>query len=297
MEGINSKNLSGVFTALVTPFKDGEVDYLSLKKLLRWQLDGKVNGLVINGTTAESPTLSASEREKIFSFVKSEIAGQVPLVIGTGTNSTSDTVLATQRAHQMGADAALVVVPYYNKPPQRGLFQHFQSVASCSDLPVILYNVPARTITKLEIDTISELSQLQNVVGIKEASGDLSFGQQILQNAKPGFLLMSGDDGSFLGLIRVGGVGLISVASNLLPLEFSNWCQLARADDKHCENEFLRFTELNSYLYVEANPIPIKTALYLKGLIATPEMRLPLTPLSEQYVGEMKKKMQQAEIL
>lgn len=291
------RDLSGVFTALVTPFKDGEIDYASLKRLVRFQIDGGVNGFVISGTTAESPTLSDSEKKALFEFVKSETGGQVPLIMGTGTNSTADTVEATRAAAAWKADAALVVVPYYNKPPQRGLFQHYQKVAESSDLPVILYNVPGRTITKLELDTISELSRLENVVGIKEATGDIEFGRRVVEECPRDFLVTSGDDGTFLDLVRVGGKGVISVASHILPKEFSTWCQRARSGDTEPMDEFRKYTDLNSYLYVEANPIPIKAALYLKGLIASPELRLPLVTLAEPFMAELKKKMIAAELL
>ena len=284
-------DLSGVFTALVTPFKDGAVDFPSLKKLLRQQLDGGVNGFVISGTTGESPTLSEDEKKSIFDFVRAETGGKVPLVVGTGTNSTSDTVEATKAAARWGADAALVVVPYYNKPPQRGLFQHFQKVAECSDLRVILYNVPGRTITKLELETIAELSRLENVVGIKEATGDVEFGRQVIEECGEEFLVTSGDDGTFLDLIGVGGEGVISVAAHILPKEFSTWRKRAMGGDAGARDEFTKYNELNSYLYCEANPIPIKMALHLMGLIASPELRLPLVRLGEPQTAELKKKM------
>jgi 4-hydroxy-tetrahydrodipicolinate synthase len=290
------KDFSGVFSALITPFKGGEIDWVSLGRLIRAQMDGGINGLVICGTTAESPTLSDSEKAELFKFVKAEVAGSVPLVMGTGTNCTATTIEATKAAETLGADAALVVVPYYNKPPQRGLFQHFQKVAECSALPVILYNVPSRTITKLELETIEELSRLPKVVGIKEATGDLEFGRRIVESSR-GFLLTSGDDGTFLDLIGVGAKGVISVASNILPRQFSNWCMRARDGDSSVFEEFQNFAELNSYLYVEANPIPVKMAAYLMGLIDSPELRLPLLTLSEPYRVELKKMLQKAGLL
>lgn len=284
-------SLSGVFTALVTPFQNGEVDYASLKKLVCHQLDGDVDGLVVNGTTAESPTLSDGEKLKIFECVKAEVSGEVPLVFGTGTNSTRDSIEATQKAARWGADAALVVVPYYNKPPQRGLFQHYQKIAESSNLPVLLYNVPSRTITQLELQTIVELSRIPNIVGIKEATGNLEFGKQIASECDPDFLLTSGDDGTFLDLMEVGGRGVISVASNMIPKKFSDWCRRAMNGDRTVREEFSKFSSLNSYLYVEANPIPVKMALYLMGIISTPELRLPLVKLAEPYVAELKRKM------
>lgn len=291
------KDFSGVFTALLTPFKNGAIDWPSLRRLLRAQLDGGINGIVVCGTTGESSTLSEDEKSELFQYIRSEVTGQVPLMMGTGTNCTKKTIEATQKAEKLGADAALVVVPYYNKPPQRGLFQHYQKIAECSSLPIVLYNVPSRTITKLELDTITELSQLPNVIGIKEATGDLEFGRQIVKNSRSGFLLTSGDDGSFLQLIGVGAKGVISVASNFVPKQFSDWCARARKGDATVLDEFAKFTELNNYLYIEANPIPVKMAAHLLGFIDSPELRLPLVTLSEPYKMELKKKIEQAGLL
>ncbi|RYZ76392.1 MAG: 4-hydroxy-tetrahydrodipicolinate synthase [Proteobacteria bacterium] len=291
------RDLSGVLTALITPFKQGEIDWSSFRKLLRFQLDGGVQGFVVSGTTAESPTLSKEEKKKLFDFVKSESGGQATLVMGTGSNSTSETIEATKAASQWRADAALVVVPYYNKPPQRGLFQHFQKVAECSELPIILYNVPGRTITKLELDTIVELSKIKNIVGIKDATGDMELGtNQVLECAND-FMVVSGDDGTFLDLTSRGGKGVISVAAHILPKEFSSWCSRARKGDGAPREEFMRFNDLNNYLYVEANPIPIKMALHLMGLIESPELRLPLVQLSEPYTLELKTKMKAVGLL
>ena len=285
-----TKNLTGVFPALITPFKNGEIDWASFKKLIKFQLDGGVSGFVVSGTTAESPTLSPTEKKKLFDYVRAESGGSVPIVMGTGSNSTSETVEATKAAASWGADAALVVVPYYNKPPQRGLFAHFQKVAECSSLPILLYNVPGRTITKLELSTIVELSQLPNIAGIKEATGDLDFGQSIVQECGPDFMVTSGDDGTFIDLIGRGSQGVISVAAHILPKEFSDWCARARKGEPVRE-EFQKYKELNDYLYVEANPIPIKMALHLMGVIESPELRLPLVQLSEPFKAELKNKM------
>lgn len=291
------RDLSGVLTALVTPFKNGEIDWPSFKKLLRFQLDGGVQGFVVSGTTGESPTLSKDEKKKLFDFVKTEAAGQATLVMGTGSNSTSETVAATRAAAEWGADAALVVVPYYNKPPQRGLFQHFQKVAESSDLPILLYNVPGRTITKLELNTIVELSKLKNVVGIKDATSDMELGRNQVLECDKDFMIVSGDDGTFIDLTAIGGQGVISVASHILPKEFSSWCSRARKGDKAPREEFMKYNDLNNYLYVEANPIPIKMALHLMGLIESPELRLPLVQLSEPYTAELKNKMKAVGLL
>lgn len=286
---------SGVFTALVTPFKSGEIDWPSLRKLVRFQLDGGVNGFVVSGTTAESPTLSNDEKRAIFDFVRAESGGRVPIVVGTGSNSTAQTVANTQAAEKWGADGALVVVPYYNKPPQRGLFQHFQKVASETQLPIVLYNVPSRTITRLDVETIVELSEIENIVGIKEASGDLEIDRQLLsrlsEEGRESFAVTSGDDGTFIELIHAGGVGVISVASHILPKQFSDWCARARAGDSACFEEFQKYRALNDYLYCEANPIPVKMTLHLMGLIESPELRLPMVALTEPHTAALRAKM------
>lgn len=291
------KDFSGIFTALITPFKNGAIDFGSLKRLVRSQLDAGINGFVISGTTAESPTLSDDEKVELFKFVQSETAGHVPLIMGTGSNSTADTIQATRAAEKLGADAALVVVPYYNKPPQRGLFQHYQKVAECSSLPVVLYNVPSRTVARLELETIRELARLPNVVGIKEATGDIEFGRKISSACGADFLLTSGDDGTFLDLIPVGGRGSIAVASHIMPKQFVSWCKRMRAGDQSARQEFSGFAELIAYLYVEANPIPVKMACHLMGLIDSPELRLPLVSLSEPCTAELKSKMLAAGLL
>ncbi len=279
--------LQGVFTALVTPFIGGDIDWDSLRKLVRFQLDGGVQGLVVGGTTAESPTLSIEEKQKLFAFIKSEVSSAVPLVMGTGSNSTSDTISATRAAREWGANAALVVVPYYNKPPQRGLVAHFRAVAQASDLPIILYNVPSRTITALSLESIVELSRVPGIVAIKEASGDLKFGQQIAQQTQ--LLLSSGDDGTALSLAGVGGRGVISVISHLIPREFTQLLENAVSGDAvGAQRRFdEKYAGLNSHLYCEANPIPVKYALWKMGILRSAELRLPLMELDPSHRGVM----------
>ncbi len=302
---------SGVITALVTPFKKGEIDWASLERLIKAQLAAGIEGFVVCGTTAESPTLTESEKSELLKFVlkyvRHHAGANFPVIMGTGSNSTAETVLATQKAEALGADAALVVVPYYNRPPQRGLFQHFQKVAGCSKLPIILYNVPSRTIARLELDTIVELSRLPQIIGIKEASGDVSFGSQLVSECDPGFFVTSGDDGSFFDLTVVGGEGVISVGSHILPGAFVKWhrhgqslrqrIEENRSADLAALEEFRAVQELISFLFVEANPIVIKMALFHMGLIDSPELRLPLVQLTEPLSYELKNKMKTAGLL
>lgn len=283
----STTDFSGVYTALITPFLKGEIDWTSLKKVVRSQIEGGVAGIVVSGTTGESPTITMAEKKRIFDFVKSEAAGSLKLVMGTGSNSTAETLAATKSAKEWGADGALVVVPYYNKPSQRGLFEHFAKIAAEGGLPVILYNVPGRTITKLELSTIQELAKVKGVVAIKEATGDIEFGRAIASTTN--LLLSSGDDGTCLMLAGVGGRGVISVISHVIPKEFSILIKRAiGGESEACSREFAsRFGALNEALYVEANPIPLKYALYKMGLISSPELRLPLTALDEKFRGKI----------
>lgn len=275
--------LSGIFTALITPFDKGEIDWASMKKMLRQQVDGGVQGIVVCGTTAETPTLSLEERRKVFEFIRSETAGAVTLVMGTGGNSTSETVTATKTAKELGAAAALVVVPYYNKPSQNGLVAHFTKVAQDGGLPVILYNVPSRTITSLTIESIQTLAKVPGIVAIKEATGDLDFGRTITETTE--LMLASGDDASCMKLVGCGSSGVTSVVSHLIPKEMTTLFKRALAGevDAVASEWTSRFGALNRDLYIEANPIPLKYALYKVGLIKSPELRLPLTELETKY--------------
>lgn len=270
----------GVITALITPFNKGEVDYPSLKNLLKSQLDNGVDGFVVHGTTAESPTTTEAEKEKIFQFVKSEVSGQVPLIVGTGTNSTQDTVSKSQKAEKWGADALLVVVPYYNKPPQRGLYEHFNTVANSVDIPTILYNVPGRTITSLEIGTIVSLSENKKIVAIKEATGDVEFGAQIISKVRKDFHVLSGDDKTCMALAARGGKGVIAVVSHLISGKMQETYKKIKSGDASALKNYERFFPLIDSMYVEANPIPVKYALKKAGILFSEEMRLPLVSLS-----------------
>jgi len=278
------KNFKGVITALITPFQNGEIDFNSLGNLVEFQLKKGIQGFVINGTTAESPTLSSTEREKIFRFVKERVPKNFPLIMGTGSNSTAKTIEESKEAERFGADAILVVVPYYNKPPQRGLLEHFKAIADATHIPNILYNVPSRTITFLELETIKKLSEHPNIYGIKEASGNIEMDRQIRQSCGEAFLLLSGDDGSYDQFMQAGGDGVISVASHVLPE--------AMLQQKASEN-----LELIDLLFCEANPIPVKKALHLMGIIKSPECRLPLVTLADVHAEKLKKAMKQKGLL
>jgi len=273
---------NGVFTALVTPFKKGAVDFVSLKKLVRSQLDNGVRGFVVNGTTAESPTLTQDEVLKIFTLVKKESDGAAPILLGTGSNCTRKTIEQTKWAAKIGADGALVVVPYYNKPPQRGIVAHYKSVAENSTLPVVMYNVPGRTVVAMSNETIMELMNVRNIIGIKEASGDVSRLTELVRSAPDSFLLTSGDDSTCIDFMLSGGRGVISVISHVIPKELITISRLALNAQLESRALYQKYKELNRLLGIEPNPIPVKMMLYQMGIIASPEMRLPLVELSEQ---------------
>lgn len=287
--------IQGVLTALVTPFKNGQVDVVSLKKLVRHQIDGGIHGLVVIGTTSESPTLSDQEKKQIFDIVKSEVAGQVPLIVGVSSNCTTDAIAKAQRtADWDGVDALLCVVPYYNKPPQRGLLHYFQQITQSMSIPILLYNVPSRTVTSLKLESIITLAENHKIVGIKEASGDMIFDKALLEHFSKNrmFAVLSGDDGTFGPFMELGGCGIISVISNLLPLQTATVYN--SYVDKDITKANLQFQELKKYidlLSFDTNPIPIKTALYVSGFISNLEFRSPLMVPETQQIQQLKKEI------
>ncbi len=282
----------GVFTALITPFKNQKVDYVSLEKLVNHQVAGKVDGFVVNGTTAESPNLSELEVSEIFKKIRTWTKGNVPLILGTGSNSTEKTIASTRQACEMGADAALVVVPYYNKPPQQGLFLHFKAVAESSKIPIVLYNVPSRTITSLEPETVIRLAEIRNIIGIKEATGNMEIAKKIISKTHKEFVMLSGDDGTFVDFLKNKGHGVISVASHVIPEVFASLAASAKKG-MHGENETLlkKYKNLIDLLFIEANPIPLKKALEYLGIIESSELRLPLIEVTKEVAERLKTEM------
>ncbi|AHI04549.1 dihydrodipicolinate synthase [Bdellovibrio bacteriovorus W] len=286
-------NLKGTFTALITPFKNGQIDFESLEKLIQFQLKNGVDGFVINGTTAESPTLEKSEVSELFKFARKVSGPNVPLIVGTGSNSTAQTMKDSRQAQEMGADAVLVVVPYYNKPPQRGLEAHFKAVAESISIPVILYNVPGRTITSLESQTISNLAKIENITSIKEASGKIDFANEIIKSVDESFILLSGDDGTYVEFLAAGGHGVISVATHVIPKQMVQWRAWAQAGElDKAREDIKKYSRLIDLLFIEANPIPVKKALELMGIISSAELRLPLMELADSNTEMLRKEMQ-----
>lgn len=290
-------NFKGVLTAIITPMKNGQVDYPSLTKLIKAQLAGRVDGFVVNGTTGESPTLKEEEIKEIFQFVRKQ-APQAAIILGAGSNSTEKALHLTQIAENLGADAALSVVPYYNKPPQRGLIQHFQYIAERTSIPLILYNVPGRTVASMDVSTIVELSQHENIVGIKEASGNISFAKELRQKCPANFALLSGDDGTYVDFLEIGGDGVISVASHVIPEVFHEWTEWAKTSQfVKAKESIAKYKALIDMLFCEANPIPVKKAVQFMGLIEKAELRLPLVELSPDWSEKLKIEMQKVGVL
>lgn len=281
----------GTYTALITPFLNGNIDFESLKNLISFQLKNGIDGFVVNGTTAESPTLESNEVEEIFNFVKKNVPSDFPIILGTGTNSTKSTCDKTKLSSKWGASAALVVVPYYNKPTQEGLFLHFKSVAESADIPVILYNVPGRTVVGLEVDTIKRLSNISGIFGIKDATGDLSIQKSIRESVSESFIQYSGDDESAPDYCLGGGHGVISVLSHIIPKEFATIIEMSRNNKK--SQEFARYIPLAKAIFAQSNPIPVKSALQMMGIIKSDEMRLPLCRQNEDQKTALKNNLKE----
>jgi 4-hydroxy-tetrahydrodipicolinate synthase len=273
--------LSGCYTALITPFRDGHIDEAALRTLVQRQIAGGVSGLVPCGTTGEAPALSAPEWERVVAVVVETADGRVPVLAGTGSNNTATVVERTRRARSLGADGALVVTPYYNRPTQDGLYRHFAAIAEAVDLPLVLYNVPGRTGVNLLPETVVRLADSPGIVGIKEASGSLDQASQIVREAPEAFVVVSGDDSLTLPMMSVGASGVISVVSNIAPEAVSTLAAACLAGDFRSGREIhLALFDLCRAMFVETNPTPVKAAAALLGYCSL-DVRLPLSPLSE----------------
>lgn len=272
-------DLSGTWTALITPFRESRIDEPALRSLVEVNIVGGVSGLVACGTTAETPTLSAEESARVVEIVISQAADRVPVMVGTGTNSTESTLARTREAETVGAAAALVVMPYYNRPTQEGLYQHIRYLAERCALPIVLYNVPGRTGSDLQATTVARLAQLPTVIGIKEASGSLDRASEIIRHTGPAFSVLSGDDSLTLPIMSVGGRGVVSVVSNIAPQAMSDLTAAALAGDyARARTIHHAILDLCGAMFVETNPVPVKAAAELLGM-TTSEVRLPLAPL------------------
>ena len=289
--------LKGSLVAIVSPMlEDGSLDLEGLRRLIEWHIAEGTDGLVVVGTTGESPTVDFDEHCQLIRVAVQHAAGRVPVIAGTGANSTREAIELQAFAKKAGADLCLSVVPYYNKPTQEGLYRHFKAIAEAVDIPTIVYNVPGRTVTDMQNDTVVRLAQVPNVVGIKDATANLERGADLIRRVPKGFAIYSGDDATALPLILLGGDGVISVTANVAPRLMREMCSAAFAGDlqkaRALNNKLLG---LHRHLFVEANPIPVKWVLQEMGMIQG-GIRLPLTPLSSSFHDLLRGAMEQAGI-
>ena len=291
--------ITGSIVALVTPMlrENLEVDWDRLKRLVEWHIEQGTHAIVAVGTTGESPTLDVQEHMATIAAIVEDAAGRIPVIAGTGANSTREAIEWTQRAQQAGADACLLVTPYYNKPTQQGLYLHHKAIAEAVDIPQILYNVPGRTACDMLPETVIRLAEIPNIAGIKEATGDLERARQLIENCPSDFAIYSGDDATALELILMGGHGDISVTANVAPQLMSEMCRLAlagQAEEARAINQVL--LPLHKHLFVESNPIPVKWAVAEMGLMEH-AIRLPLTDLSAEHHETVLTALKQAGVL
>jgi 4-hydroxy-tetrahydrodipicolinate synthase len=289
--------LTGSLVAIVTPMlDDGKLDLQRFRSLIDFHVAEGTDGIVVVGTTGESPTVNFDEHKELIRLAVEYAGGRIPIIAGTGANSTVEAIELTASAKKAGAASCLSVVPYYNKPSQEGLYRHFRAIAEAVDIPTILYNVPGRTVADMANDTVLRLSEVPNIVGIKDATANIERGTDLLRRLPKGFAVYSGDDATALALMLLGGHGVISVTANVAPRLVHEMCAAALAGDVAKARDIIfRLLGLAQKLFVEANPIPVKWAVAQMGLIG-PGLRLPLTPLANQYHETVRDAMRQAGI-
>jgi len=290
----------GSNVALITPFKDNNLDEENYIKLINFHLDNSTNGLVPAGTTGESPTLSHNEHEKVIELCIKEAKGRVPVIAGTGSNSTEEAIALTKHAEKAGADGALVVTPYYNKPTQEGLYQHYKAINDNTGLPIIIYNIPGRCVIDMSVDTMARLFELKNIAGVKDATGDLNRLDQTIKKLGPDFIQLTGEDGLAFEFNKRGGVGIISVTANIAPKLCSDMQKYSKSKSDNELKEAERIDQmlqpLHKSLFIESNPAPVKYAAKLLGL-CDDEIRLPLVKIKKETEVEVKKALSSAKLL
>lgn len=290
--------LKGAFTALVTPFKNGNIDEEAYRALIEWQITEGIDGLVPCGTTGESATLTHKEHEEVIRICVDQVRGRVPVIAGGGSNNTTEAISLTRFAKNAGADAVLHITPYYNKPTQEGLYQHFKTIAESVDIPLVLYNVPGRTGVNMLPATVARLvKDVTTIAALKEATGNLVQVSEIIELCGDRLALLSGDDFTILPIMAVGGAGVISVLSNILPRDTARLCK-AMAEHNYEEARALHFKmmPLTRLLFCETNPIPVKTALAAMGKVG-PDMRLPLVPMNEQNEKKLRQELEKLNLI
>jgi len=290
--------ITGSIVALVTPMlEDGSVDYPTLRKLIDWHIAEGTDCIGVVGTTGESPTVNVEEHCEIIRVSVEQAAGRVPIMAGCGANSTAEAIELTRFAKKVGADCQLQVVPYYNKPTQEGQYRHFKAIAEAVDLPMVLYNVPGRSVADMAHDTVIRLASVPGIVGIKEATGNIERAQWLIREVPKGFSVYSGDDGTAVALMLCGGQGNVSVTANIAPRLMHELCVAAVAGDARRAMEIqLRLLPLHKQLFVEANPIPVKWAMARLGLCGG-TLRLPMTEMSASYVPAVEGALRQCGLL
>jgi 4-hydroxy-tetrahydrodipicolinate synthase len=289
--------ITGSLVAIITPMReDGALDFARFRQLIDWHVAEGTDGIVVVGTTGESPTVNFDEHKELIRIAVEHSRGRIPVIAGTGGNSTAEAIELTASAKQNGATACLSVVPYYNKPTQEGMVQHFRKIAETVDLPMILYNVPARTVADLQNDTVLRLAQVPGIIGIKDATANIERGTDLVKRAPRNFSIYSGEDSTALALILLGGHGVISVTANVAPKLMRQMCAAALVSDVKKARELnLKLLPLHQRLFVEANPIPVKWALAEMGMIEH-GLRLPLVPLSEKFHQTVREALHEAGI-
>jgi 4-hydroxy-tetrahydrodipicolinate synthase len=282
---------SGAIVAIVTPFKKGKVDEKSLRELIEFQIKNGTDGIVPCGTTGESSTLSHEEHDRVIEITIDAARKRVPVIAGTGSNSTDEALRLTRHAHEAGADGALLVCPYYNRPTQEGLYQHFKTIAESVPIPIVPYNIPSRTGVNLLPETVARLAKIKNIVGIKEASGSLKQMQDVISLCGNKFDVLSGDDFFTFPLLAIGGRGVVSVASNIVPADMAAMVDaFAAGDIKKAQKLHHRLVPLIDALFIETNPVPVKAALSMMGKIAD-DVRLPMYKMSDGNYEKLKSVM------
>ena len=290
----------GSNVALITPFKDNNLDEENYIKLINFHLENNTNGLVPAGTTGESPTLSHKEHEKVIELCINEVKGKIPVIAGTGSNSTEEAVALTKHAEKAGADGALIVTPYYNKPTQEGLYQHYKAINDNTNLPIIIYNIPSRCVIDMSVDTMARLFELKNIAGVKDATGDLNRLDQTIKKLGPEFIQLTGEDGLAFEFNKRGGVGIISVTANIAPKLCSDMQKYSKSKSDNELKEAERIDQmlqpLHKSLFIESNPAPVKYAAKLLGL-CDDEIRLPLVKIKQETQEEVKKALSSAKLI
>jgi len=287
----------GSIVAIVTPFKNGELDEAKLKELIDFQIENGTKGIVPCGTTGESPTLSHEEHERVIDITVETVNGRVPVIAGSGSNCTAEALRLSKHAKDAGADAALVITPYYNRPTQKGLYEHYMKLADSIDIPMIVYNVPSRTGTDILPETLAKLSEHPNIAGLKEATGQVKRASQAVNMCGENFVVLSGDDINTLPIMAVGGKGVISVAANVAPGPVAKMCDLFLEDNLQGARKIHHgLLQLFTDLFLETNPIPVKTAMKLMGML-NGDMRLPLAPMSKENTEILKKTLKNCKLL